>query len=566
MTEQRPLALLERYQLSRINVGVPATVCLTALLRLSAESTSPLQLEATLARAVSVLVQRYPLLRCRVAGSRTATPRWTLLDSSAPDQFIGTAEAAAAELDLRLSGNEDAAGVIDAAFKYMSRVDPEEGPLWRVWAIEDADSEDKAAARWRRWRIVYATNHILTDGTGARNLFADLLALLHPNNSSLLPARDEKTAPAELPPPMESVFDDVSLSFLDMAKVVWSEFLAAPNLLPGFLRPAKSPIFHRAPLVPPHAQPTAIPRTFTLPASLVGDLKVAAKSNRVATLHPVLYIAGLAAIEAHKFPPPPESTIIVGSTPASVRALAPSSNSLPHATGNYVYEVKVPHATTTALLPFWAECRSYAEKLADPATRQHGLKEIGQLSLVPDGPITPPPSSGGVGPTTKYDAWMTERAQKAEPFETTFEVSNLGVLPPTGWESAHGDGGETGDHHQLVELAWAQTAMTGTIFAINVRPGTSLSCPFLPLLLPLPLPYPSPTCSKSRTVTDPTCPNLQPIAFRGGDLSFTLTYRAGTVEESLVDRIWSSYQDILRKIAAGQVPASATFAELAASA
>ncbi|TKA57801.1 hypothetical protein B0A53_00950 [Rhodotorula sp. CCFEE 5036] len=446
------------------------------------------------------------------------TPRWTLLDSSAPDQFIGTAEAAAAELDLRLSGNEDAAGVIDAAFKYMSRVDPEEGPLWRVWAIEDADSEDKAAARWRRWRIVHATNHILTDGTGARNLFADLLALLHPNNSSLLPARDEKTAPAELPPPMESVFDDVSLSFLDMAKVVWSEFLAAPNLLPGFLRPAKSPIFHRAPLVPPHAQPTAIPRTFTLPASLVGDLKVAAKSNRVATLHPVLYIAGLAAIEAHKFPPPPESTIIVGSTPASVRALAPSSNSLPHATGNYVYEVKVPHPATTALLPFWTECRSYAEKLADPATRQHGLKEIGQLALVPDGPISPG------APTTKYDAWMTERAQKAEPFETTFEVSNLGVLPPTGWEGAYGDGGEAGDHHQLVELAWAQTAMTGTIFAIN------------------------------------------PIAFRGGDLSFTLTYRAGTVEESLVDRIWSSYQDILRKIAAGQVPASATFAELAASA
>lgn len=462
MTEQRPLALLERYQLSRINVGVPATVCLTALLRLGSAESS--QFEATLARAVSVLVQRYPLLRCRVAGARTATPRWTPLDSSAPRQFIGTA---AAELDFRPSGNDDAAaGVISAAFKHMSRVDPEEGPLWRVWAVEDG--EDTA-----RRRVVYATNHILTDGTGARNLFADLLALLHPNNLPPL-SEETETAPTEpLPPPMESVFD-LSLSFVDVAKVVWSEILA-PNHLPRFLRPAEPPIFHRAPLVPPHAQPTAVPRTFTLPASLVGDLKAAAKSNRVATLHPVLYIAGLAAIEAHKSPP---ESVIVGSTPASVRALAPTS--LPHATGNYVYEVKVSHPAA-ALLPFWAECRSYAEKLADPATRQHGLKEIGQLALVPDGPISPPPppsSSSCGGATTKYDAWMTERSQKAEPFETTFEVSNLGVLPPTGWEGAYGEEGKAAGDHQLVELAWAQTAMTGTIFAINVRPDSFSASPF----------------------------------------------------------------------------------------
>ena len=64
-----------------------------------------------------------------------------------------------------------------------------------------------------------------------------------------------------------------------------------------------------------------------------------------------------------------------------------------------------------------------------------------------------------------------------------------------------------------------------------------------------------------------TCVQIwQPIAFRGGDLSFTLTYRAGTVEESLVDRIWSSYEDILRRVAAGRVPASATFAQLGAAA
>lgn len=476
MAESRPLALLERYQLSRINVGVPATVCLTALLLLPAsdQSSSAEQFQATLAQAVSVLVQRYPLLRSRVDGARTTTPRWTRLDSASPDQFIGT-PAAAAELDSAASGNEDAAAVICAAFKHMSRVDPEMGPLWRVWAIEDG--KDTATRRRRRWRIVYATNHILTDGTGARNLFADLLTLLHPNHSSLsAPAADEETKAALLPPPMESVFN-LSLSFVDMAKVVWSEILA-PNLLllPRFLRSTERAIFHRAPLVPPHAQPTAVPRSFTLPASLVDDLKAAAKSNGVATLHPVLYVAGLAAIEAHKSPP---DSIIVGSTPASVRALAPTS--LPHATGNYVYEVKVAHpaAARENLLPFWSECRSYAAKLADPATRQDGLKGIGQLSLVPDGPIPPPPplpssSSAGVGPTTKYDAWMTERSRKAEPFETTFEISNLGVLPPTGWEGAHGDGGEAGEH-ELVELAWAQTAMTGTIFAINVR----LSSPIL---------------------------------------------------------------------------------------
>ncbi|GAA5992708.1 hypothetical protein JCM10908_006892 [Rhodotorula pacifica] len=480
MSGTRPLSYLERYQLSRINVGVPATVCFTALLRVSADPAHQ-HLDNVLAQAVQVLLKRYPILGCKIAGVRTTSPKWTTPDSPLEaSQVIGNAHD-----DFPPSARTDTSSVISAAFDVLSRVEPEKGPLWRVWAFKDDEEEEIPT-----WRIVYATNHSLADGTGARNLFADLLKILHTPDT---PTPNENEKQNEIAPAMESHFD-LSSSYLDMVRLIYSEFLL-PRL-PSFLRPAHSTPFHRKPLVPPYQQKTAI-RTLTLPASLVAELKTASKARGVATLHPVLYIAGLAAVEAHKFP---SDSVVVGSTPASVRALEAS---LPYATGNYVYEIHVPHHLDNSAEShsFWSTCASYAQKLVDPQTRITGLKGIGSLSLVPDGPL--PSSSSATSPSTKYDAWMMERSRKEEPFETTFEVSNLGVLPLSGWEDSKG----------LKELVWAQTAMTGTIFAIN------------------------------------------PIAIRGGDLAFTLTYRAGTVEESLVDRIWTSYERILRDIAAGQVPA-----------
>ncbi|GAA5874899.1 hypothetical protein JCM3774_006564 [Rhodotorula dairenensis] len=533
----RPLALLERYQLSRINVGVPATVCFTALVRLApapAPSDSDSDLGVALSDAVGVLLDRYPLLQCTVNGARTAAPRWQRMpDPVDPARFLSLEP---------LVGATNHGAVISAAFESMSRVDPEHDPMWRVWAYTPAAADSDSDSV----RIVYATNHILTDGTGARNLFADLLALvLHPrsHHSSSASAASASTAATEVAPAMEAVFD-LSSSYLALAKLVWTEFLrpklAAPRLLlPSFLA---SPVpateaFHQKPLVPPHLQPTAV-RTglVDLPAQVVTDLKAVARRNGVKTLHPVLYVAAWAAIEAQISSDASSSRVVpitvVGSTPASVRTLAPSR--LPTATGNYVYEVHTSHSPrpTPATTNFWSECRSYAEKLIEPATRRNGLEAIGHLSLVPDGPLTLAAAEKQQGqshrqPTTKFDAWMVERSRKAEPFETTFEVSNLGVLPSITTTTRIGDDAHTeprgrDETGELVELAWAQTAMTGTIFAIN------------------------------------------PIATPAGDLSFTLTYRAGTVPESLVDAVWSSYGRILRTLATDQIPAEeATFARLA---
>lgn len=411
---KRPLSLLERYSLARVHAGAAPIVVFTAVLR----PEDPVE-ETQLASAIAILLERYPLLQCTVADALTTDPRWAAPDPPMePERFIGEV------FEIASGALGDNSAVIRSAFEVMTKKDVASEPLWRVW-VEPSERSGQI-------RVISAVNHLVADGTGARNLFADLLALLY--GAEPTPERPRPVGGKEPAPAMESVVD-VRPSYFDIARVVYHELLLPK--LPAFLQPARPPVFLRKPLAPPLEQPSAV-RTATLSAATLAALKEVAKANGVATLHPVLYMSALGAILKQK---QARECAIVGSSPASLRHSEPS---LPYTTGNYVFDIEAIHAPEQDDAPFWEACRAYAERVRDPQTRHQGVKQTGQLALVPK---------------AEFDAFIRQRLTKPEPFETTFEVSNLGVLPTTGWEA---DG-------RLVELAWAQTSMASTVFAINVR-------------------------------------------------------------------------------------------------
>ncbi|BGO98417.1 hypothetical protein RTBOTA2_002948 [Rhodotorula toruloides] len=463
---ERPLGRTERYLLARAFAGVPPIVAITARLAIcDADSVRA---------AVKCLLAQHPLLACYVAGARTTAPRWAKIEGLKAEDVVD--ESA----DDGQGGPED---VLSRAFEAGVELTAGQKALWRVWLGPKDDEGGR--------RVTLLINHISADGTATRNLFAELLKLVRNGPS---PVNDV----AAFPPTREDSIP-IKPSFLTVAKVVLSD-LVAPKL-PAFLRPAPpTTIFPNPPLVPPYLQSTAF-RTLSLPASVVADLKAQAKSHGVSTLHPIIFVAGLASASVLA----PEETVVGGDSPISVRS---AEYGHPSCSGNYIIDITTIYDSSLASSSFWSTCRAYAERLVDPSVRHVAHEHIGMLAYIPDGVVAP--SADAPEGKTKFDVWLEETLRKEHPYGATFEVSNLGVLPETGWEA---DG--------LSDLWWAQTAMArGAAFAIN------------------------------------------PVTVRSGNLNFTLTYRHGVVEETTVDAFWAGYERALREVAAGRVSDETTLSEL----
>ncbi|GAA5839489.1 hypothetical protein JCM11251_002739 [Rhodosporidiobolus azoricus] len=470
MATQRPLGLYERFSLARTQAGVPPIVTLTAELP-SAVSVDNIRI------AVGTLLRRYPLLRCSIADRATSTPRFFLRDETtaaeiAEESDTGSVQAA---LTAALAFGEAKTGAFNL----------DTGPLWRIWV---------AKAGHRQTRITLLVSHIVSDGASAKSLFAELLTLLR------TPVKVEEPKQDAIAPSLEETLD-TALGVLGMAKVVFTKVLLPA--LPSFLRPAPtSPVYLATALTPPLLRPSVF-KYFSLPSSVVSGLKSAGKSNGVDTLHPVLYqsaFAALAAIIALDGLPP---FTLTGSTPYSLRD--PTLH--PSLTGNYVAGLDTS-STVSSLLPsrFWAVTADYGKHLNDPATKLAATKRMGMLSLLPSGEL---PMTGDKLARTKWEEWVTEQGEKGK-YDQTFELSNLGVLPATGWE-------EEG----LEEVTW-------------VRPGAVMGAAI----------------------------QISPIAVRGGHLSFTASYRQNAVDEATIDRFWTAYKDILLRISEGAVGDAATFGEI----
>ncbi|GAA6029661.1 hypothetical protein JCM8097_000990 [Rhodosporidiobolus ruineniae] len=472
MTTLRPLGYYERFSLARTQSGVAPTVAFTAVV----DPTSPIE-DATVHRAIAVLLARYPLLSCTVADRTTTKPRFARNDALEPNDILAA---------LPSDSTKNAEVALLAALEAGQTIDLDKGPLWRVW-INDVGEGCQ--------RVTLAVNHCLSDGTGTRNLFSELLALLH--SPVDVPTKEETLA--------TSMEDTVDCTFggLRLAKFVFSE-VVLPNL-PSFLRSLPPPVFPNPLAAAPAENPSAL-RLLSLPLAVVAGLKAAGKANGVPTLHPVLYTVATAALASTASAGASIPSLrIVGSTPFSLRD--PSLH--PTCTGNYVAGY-----TSTDALPallserFWAKAAAYGKTLADPATKAEAAHRMGTLSLVPDGEIL---AADGKEARTKWESWVEEQLEKGE-YGESFEVSNLGVLPATGWEM---DG-------KVEEVYWAQTA-SGWVASLQ----------------------------------------LNPVAVKNGALTFSVSYRKNAVPEETVERFWTTYEALLKKIADGQVGIEATFKELA---
>lgn len=416
---ERPLGRTERYMLARAFAGVPPLVAITARL----ETCDGDSVRA----AVDCLLAQHPLLACFVAEARTTAPRWAKIVGLTAEDVVD--ESA----DNGMGGPED---VLSRAFDAGAELAAGRKALWRVWLGPKDDEGGR--------RITMLLNHILADGTATRNLFAELLRLVRDRST---PVNDV----AAFPPTREDSIP-IKPSLLTIAKVVFWD-LVAPKL-PAFLRPSPpTTVFPNPPLVPPYLQSTAF-RSLSLPASLVADLKAQAKSHGVNTLHPIIFAAGLASASVLA----PGGTVVGGDSPISVRS---ADYGHPSCTGNYIIDITTIYDSSLASSSVWSTCRTYAERLVDPSVRRAAHEHIGMLAYIPDGLVAP--SADAPEGKTKFDVWLEETLRKEHPYGATFEVSNLGVLPETGWEA-----------EGLTDVWWAQTAMArGAAFAINVRIASS---------------------------------------------------------------------------------------------
>lgn len=424
MVQSRRLGDYERFSLARSESRLAPIVAFTALLPSESCPTS-----AHLLQAAATLLDRYPLLRCGITDKNTSTPSFVYREELKPQDVIASGSGGSHE------------EVLEAAIVAGQDFDIVNGPLWKIWSGEGG-------------RVTLIVHHTVSDGTGTRNLFSLLLSLLRTPASV-----DSTTRPTSLPPTLEGTIDCKTPPF-ELIKTVFSA-IVLPKL-PAFLQPSPPPPTFLGPaLLPPASQPTSL-KLLCLPSSVVAGLKTAGKANGVNTLHPLIYTSALAVLSSLASSPSSADdgasslVNIVGATPFSLRD--PSLGHPAETSGNYVAGITVPHALPSLLsTSFWSAAQEYGATLSDPATKPAAAKRMGMLGLLSD-----------------MAGWVKEEAAK-ERYQETFEVSNLGVLPVTGWE-------EEG----LEEVYWAQTASAFvSALELNVRPSPFPLSP-LPLLLPIP--------------------------------------------------------------------------------
>lgn len=428
----RKFGLYERYSLSRTLVGTPPILAFLVNLPKTAKEVHREDVEL----AVAELLRKYPILRCAVEGAHTREPRYVAMEKLSATELV----------EVREEDGQRPEVVLQRGMEEGKTFDLEKGPLWKVvlfWEGKNAESKQ---------RILLILNHVLSDGTGTRNLFAKLIALLHTPPTSL---PSSKEAAIALPPTQESTVD-LRPSYAHMARVIFAE-LVVPRL-PAFLQPKPSPpCWPNPPLLKPLDQTTAI-KHLSIPRIVVAVIKREAGCNYIKTLHPTLHTAALAsfviALSKHCATDDAILPPLVGQTPLSIRS---SALGHPSATGNYVDDLPTSSRPSAFSLdtPFWPACRDYAARLA---SRPKGQSGMGMLAFIPD-----PPLSGAEGERTGWEKYIEEKCGSSNPFSGSFEVSNLGVLPATGWDRAEDK--PTGG----IEVCWAQTAAAmGPALCLNV--------------------------------------------------------------------------------------------------
>jgi hypothetical protein len=369
----------ERYSLSRTLTGHPPIVAFVATLT-EAPCVSPRE-------AIQDLVKQYPMLLCSLPEPHTPHPRYQQNSSLTANDIFRTVSSSA-PLEALLKTELDDAKLFDLR----------RGPLWRVTLYEG-----------RETRVALAFNHVLCDGLGGRNLFAQLLGYI--TGSEALPRLDENSLPS-LPPTLEETYD-LRPGLLYLIRVIFWELFVLK--LPSFLRPREPPMWPNPPRIAPHDRESRV-SLIQISAAAVPRLKKAGAAHSVRALHSVLHTVALAALSSALGS---RSVHYLSNTPVALRDPALGH---PHATGNYISNHH-DEGELTADTVFWQAARAFAQGLHDPAKRKDALQVLGMLAYIPNPEQMPEPDKSG------WEVWMSHRLYSASPYRASLELSNLGALP-----------------------------------------------------------------------------------------------------------------------------------------
>lgn len=484
------------WQLALLSLGHPSIIAFHAALPASAAPSLTL---ANVERAASHLLNKYPLLRCGLQTSRDATSSLRMRQEVLPSEVVEVQERS----------ESSSTELLTEALEGGGRTNWDQGPLWRVKVVRGESTKHSRATR-----LVLSIAHLISDGVGARRLFAELLGLLKSSQDSLPPVSNS------FPPAREDMdCFTPSSAFVHLGNTLTADVAYPLDSLP--------PVLPYSSLPPAHSSRTVVQRLVTLSPAEVTSLKAHSRANGVSTLQSLLHATALAALSlAFTSPSPNETFTLKSFTDVSFRD---ERLGHPSATGSYAYSIPTHRWRCYTRFPFWVLCRWYQQELMDPSLQEEGAREAGY--------------DWGKGKGNRFVYGVDEMVQRTRRdlergggwcWSTTAATSNLGVLEETGWE------GELGD------VCWAQTAVPGCSAVLMNVSSDSLVAHCFPYCL--------------RRACSLFLPS-QALSAKGGDLTITAIWRAGTLEQDCMECFYRHFSSIIDVVARGEMEAMAEIEE-----
>ncbi|KAK0550307.1 hypothetical protein OC846_003027 [Tilletia horrida] len=396
---RRQCGWYERIFVSTSNQGEPLYSTYAARIERPLED-----VKAAALQRVAELVDKVAMLSARVGDVKTRHPYYLVPEQRRrPEDIVFTSQLSAGTRDsLREEVQSRALAHAEKTF------DLESGRMWNVGLWESPSDNGQATY------LSFTVLHVITDGLGGRYIFEALLSPTMPKHLVFLEG---------LPPTLEE-----TIPYYLMGKTI--RFLAWFGL--SLLMPR--PIRERMTWAPhwplsidthPKTQPTARCNV-QLDGSVGPHLKALAKKHNTGTINPVLVIAMLSAIFAVTAPEDkPDSNArlpfhLAVETPITVRQpeKLQHSSCVGNFSGSFVHQAQLRRTTGV-----WDHARVYAKGVKE-CDDQMSLQFLALSRLIPDSATYKPTPEA----PTSWDAYILSEKKKPQPFRSTLDVVNLGVV------------------------------------------------------------------------------------------------------------------------------------------
>ncbi|KDE09547.1 hypothetical protein MVLG_00444 [Microbotryum lychnidis-dioicae p1A1 Lamole] len=446
---------------------------------------------AALERAISDLLNEFPLLRGRIEGRYTRTPRFIERDATSVSDILDVVrdDDSSTRVEGSPSPDEVLTTRLEAGLHQANEMDVSVGPLWKMLHHDRKDEQS----------IVLVVHHTLSDGLGSKNLFAQLI------QRATRPDETQVQIPSLLIPfehipqsQEQSVPGLRRLHWSFMAGIMWAEVIR-PFRPFRLIASKRATVLPNPPLVPPYQQLTEL-RIIRSPNELMARIKARARAKGVSTLHPVLLTALFASLLSYRNDRNDANDLLIDEillkTPVLVRDAALGH---PITTGNYIATISTPPSFKAATLStgFYSLTRSCASHISSPAERTRAEQMMLTLSLIPD------PASAAEAPVEQGTGWETWLREKME--------------------------NEVGTWSCTIDPGSAIGAAIGT----NVRLCFASSPPLLQGV------HADPSLGTIQIMSSPAS---------GCELVVTLSYRRGTIKDALLDHVCGNFPRVLERL------------------